>query len=311
MSIGNQTVAAHGPLTILAELDGRKTELEMLCDALTSCPAGDTVTAPRPVLSSPQHGFVTTTIWLSSWLDEAWRTSMKYLLAQARRVNIDPAEAEKFKHVLGRLRTFFAHNLDPATTRDRETRDTCYDWFRDACGSRVPGDGQWQQCLEVLLGSALRYLMMAIEVARAIEQHPDSKSLSNLWKDRLSRTDVVVDYLGSLQRAAGDLGCDGLNLHQVRDRYSKRWAEALSLVPATADIEEVTTRHMEQTLIAETGRLLPITAADVMERLALQPGESVEVALRLAQVLYSLHPALDRRSLLDILAINWEQLQAQ
>ncbi|MFC9749817.1 hypothetical protein [Streptomyces niveus] len=309
---GIQTASADASaLAILAALDDRKTELEMLCDALTSCPVGNVVTAPRPVLVSPQHGFVTTTIWLSSWLDEAWRASMKYLLAQAKRVGIDPNEAERFKHVLGRLRTFFAHNLDPNTTRDRETRDTCYGWFKDACGSRVPGDGHWEQCLKTLLKSALRYVTLAIEIARAIEQHPDSKGLSDLWKDRLSRTDVVVDYLGSLQKAAGDLGCGGLNLPQVRDRYSKRWAEALSLVSAGTDIEEVTGRHMEQTLIAETGRLLPIRAADVMERLVLQPGESVELALRLGQVIYGMHPTLNQVSLLERLAASWNKLRDQ
>jgi hypothetical protein len=250
-------------------------------------------------------------IWLSSWLEEAWKASLKYLMAQAARVGIDATEAEQFKHALGRLRTLFAHNLDPSTTRDRETRDTCYEWFKNACGSRVPGDDQWVQCLEALLESALRYMLSAIDIARAIEQHPDSKTMSNLWKDRLSRTDVVVNYLGSLQRAAGDLGCDGLNLPQVRDRYSKRWAGALSLIPASADVAEVTSRHMEQALLAETGRLLPIAASDVMERLALQPGESVEVALRLAQVLYSLKPSVDRSSLINALAVSWEQLQSQ
>nr|WSX49132.1 hypothetical protein OG409_09340 [Streptomyces sp. NBC_00974] len=296
-------------LAVLSELDRRRNELELLCDALTACPVGDAVTAPRPVLSSPQHGFVTTTIWLSSWLDEAWRASLQYLLDQAKKVDIDTVEAEQFKHALGRLRTFFAHNLDPSTTRDRETRDTCYGWFKDACGSRVPDDGQWERCLKTLLESALSYLTLAISIARAIEQHPDSKTLSHVWKDRLSRTDVVADYLGSLQRAAGDLGCEGLNLHQIRDRYKKRWAKALSLVPATANIEEVTLRHMEQVLIAETGRLLPITASDVMDRLELPPGESVEVALRLGQVIYGLHPDHDRSSLLDLLATYWGQIQ--
>ncbi|MDH6223276.1 hypothetical protein [Streptomyces sp. MJP52] len=304
---------ASGPalLATLSELDRRKTELEMLCDALTSCPVGDPVTAPRPVLSSPQHGFVTTTIWLSSWLEEAWKASMKYLLGQAVRVEVDPAEAERFRHVLGRLRTFFAHNLDPGKTRDRGTRDTCYAWFKDACGSSVPGDDQWEHCLEALLESALRCLQLAIEVARAIERHADSVTLSNMWRDRLSRTDVVVNYLGELQRSAGDLGCEGLNLNQVRDRYSRRWAEALSLIPASADLDTATTRHMEQALLAETGRLLPVTAADVMERLALNPGESVEVALRLGQVLYSLKPTLDRSSLLDSLVENWDQLKVR
>ncbi|MFD6327296.1 hypothetical protein ACFWOL_31705 [Streptomyces sp. NPDC058442] len=236
---------------------------------------------------------------------------MKYLLAQAPRVNIDPAEAERFRHVLGRLRTFFAHNLDPSNTRDRGTRDTCYAWFRDACGSSVPGDEQWERCLEALLQSALGCLQLAIEVARAIERHVDSATLSNMWRDRLSRTDVVVNYLGELQRAAGDLGCEGLNVNQVRDRYSRRWAEALSLIPASADLDTATTRYMEQALLAETGRLLPVTASDVMERLALNPGESVEVALRLAQVLYSLKPTLDRPSLLDSLAESWDQLKGQ
>jgi hypothetical protein len=132
-----------------------------------------------------------------------------------------------------------------------------------------------------------------------------------MWRDRLSRTDVVVNYLGELQRAAGDLGCGGLNLNQVRDRYSKRWAEALSLIPASVDLDAATARHMEQALLAETGRLLPVTAADVMEWLALKPGESVEVALRLAQVLYSLKPAMDRSSLLESLVENWDQLQGE
>lgn len=306
-------MAASGPTlhATLSELDRRKTELEMLCDALTSCPVGDPVTAPRPVLSSPQHGFVTTTIWLSSWLEEAWKASMRYLLGQALRVGVDPAEAQRFRHVLGRLRTFFAHNLDPGNTRDRGTRDTCYAWFRDACGSRVPGDDQWEPCLEELLASALRCLQLAIEVARSIECHADSTTLSNMWKDRLIRTDVVVNYLAELQSAAGDLGCGGLNLHQIRERYGRGWADALSLIPASADLDTATTRHMEQALLAETGRLLPVTAADVMERLVLNPGESVEVALRLAQVLYSLKPTLDRSSLLDSLGESWDQLKSQ
>ncbi|MFB8265473.1 MULTISPECIES: hypothetical protein [unclassified Streptomyces] len=298
-------LAPPGLLVTLAELDARKAELELLCDALTSCRVGNDVTAPRPDLSSPQHGFVTTTIWLSSWLVEAWGTSLKYLLAQAGRVGTDAEEAGRFTYALGRLRTFFAHNLDPGSTRDRATRDTCYTWFKDACGSRVPGPTQWEPCLAKLLESALAYLEVAIGIARAVEQHPDSVSMANQWRDRLSRTDVVVDYLEALQRAAGDLGCEGLDLVQIRDRYRKRWSDALSLVPATADLEEVTSRHMEQALLAEIGRRLPFTAADVMERLRLQPGEQVAVALRLGQVIYSLHPNLDRTSLLALLADFW------
>jgi hypothetical protein len=63
MDAGNQMITGHATsLTSLSELDRRGAELEMLCDALTSCPVGDPITAPRPVLTSPQHGFVTTTI---------------------------------------------------------------------------------------------------------------------------------------------------------------------------------------------------------------------------------------------------------
>ncbi len=218
---------------------------------------------------------------------------------------MDAEEAGRFKHALGRLRTFFAHNLDPGSTRDRATRTPATTWFKEACGSRVPGPTQWEPCLAKLLESALSYLEVAIDIARAVEQHPDSVSLANQWRDRLSRTDVVVDYLESLQRAAGDLGCEGLDLVQIRDRYRKRWSDALSLVPATADLEEETSRHMETALLAEIGRRLPITAADVMEGLRLQPGEKVAVALRLGQVIYSLHPNLDRSTLLALLADFW------
>ena len=65
---------------------------------------------------------------------------------------------------------------------------------------------------------------------------------------------------------------------------------------------------MEQALIAETGRLLPITARNVMEHLDLHPGELVAIALRLAQVLYALQPNLDHASLLEALTVNWNQI---
>jgi hypothetical protein len=273
--------AEVSPLVLVSELDRRGRELDTLCDALTSCPIGDPVTAPRPVLSSPQHGFITAAIWLSSWLDEAWSTSMDYLFSQAMRVGINAEEAQQFKYILGRLRTFFAHNLDPSTPRDRRTRDECYLWFKEACGSRFPGDDQWGRCLDTLLQSAVRYVSLATEIARAIERHSDGEDLRSLWANRLSRTGVMVDYLGLLQRAAGDLGCEGMDLHSVHQRHRRRWDRSLALPSADSDVDDVTVRHVERTLLAETVPLLPITASNIMERLQLQPGESVAVALRL------------------------------
>jgi hypothetical protein len=296
------------PHVILSQLDLRGGELQLLCDALTSCAIGNPITAPRPALASPQHGFVTTTIWLSSWISEAWGISMSFLASQSDWVNIDAHEAKEFQRILGRLRTLFAHNLDPGTTRDRNTRDACYLWFKSACGSKVPSDEQWAQCLVVLLKSAEEYLSVAIKIARAIEQHPDANDLCKRWSIRLSRTDAEVDYLSSLQRAAGDLGLQNLNLHKMRNRYAQKWTESLAVLAATANLDDHITRHMEQALIAESSRLVPVTARDVMEQLNLGPGESVADALRLAQVIYSMRPNLERRMLLEHLAIHWDSL---
>ncbi|MFI9011630.1 hypothetical protein ACIGNX_30780 [Actinosynnema sp. NPDC053489] len=296
------------PLELLSELDECNRELSMLCDALTLQRIGSEVNAPRPVLDGPQHGFLTTTIWLSSWLGEAWGASLKFLVDSGSQVEVDVTEARRFVHVLGRLRTFFAHNLDIDVERDRETRDTCYKWFKEACGSQVPAASQWIHCVVELLRGAVQYLKLAIEVARAIELHPDANKLCTVWRNRLNRTEVAVDYLSSLQRAAGDLGLDKVDLTGVRNRYRRRWSQAFEVMSTDVDVNDATARFMEQALLAETSAVLPITAREVMEVLGLQPGEKVATALRLSQVVHSLNRDLDRTQLVAALKVVWKRL---
>ncbi|MEV7413929.1 hypothetical protein [Streptomyces sp. NPDC089919] len=296
------------PLTMLTELEHGRQELESLCHALTGHPAGDQLTVPRPVLAPPEYGFYSTTNWLSSWLAEAWTTSFTFLFDQARVVGVDSAAAGGFPYTLDRLRTRFAHNLDLGVPRDRETQAACYEWFKRSCGSAVPSGAQWEPCLAALLEAAVQYVAVAIEITRAIEQHPDAETLIGRWRTKLGRSGVVYDYLAVLERAAGDLGLLGLDLRDVRDRYRRRWDQSLALVPAAADVDEVTLRQMEQTLLAESGRVLPVTAGQVMERLRLTPGADVAAALRLGQVLYVLNPSQDRTALLDAIVLNWGRM---
>lgn len=309
-------MSAHGSsgfeAVLLLNLDRRKQELEDLCDALTSAPVGGAVTAPRPnpMDEEPQYGFRTATMWLSSWLTEAWRTSLDFLFDHANRVGKDDSEAREFIHIIGRLRTRFAHHLDRNDPKDRRTLEDCYLWYRKACGASLPRDDeQWRRCQIALLESAERYLSQAIDIAHAIDRHQDSEYLRELWKDRLSKTGAVLDYQGLLQRAAGDLGHDKPDLRALEHRHQRRLDKQLALLPSGSNKDDAIGRHMERVILEETVPLLPISAANVMERLQLPPGEAVATALRLAQVIWELSPAdLNRANLLELLADAWQHL---
>ncbi|MFJ7156379.1 hypothetical protein ACIQUQ_15705 [Streptomyces sp. NPDC101118] len=307
--MATEPAKAEAPVAMVSRLDLRGQELQNLCQALTALPVGDPVTAPRPVLDDAQHGFLTSTIWLSSWLHEAWAVSFTFLLDQANRVGVGVEAAQVFQSDLQKLRTRFSHNLDPAVPRDREIQEDCYAWFRRACGSRVPSGADWTLCLETLLEAAVAYLGVAIGIARAIEQDVDAEALLEHWKTRLGRSGVLIDYRQHLERAAGDLGVKNLELREVRERHRPRWDRTLSVASARSDIETVTQRHMEHALLAETGRVLPVTASQVMAKLELKPGERVAAALRLGQVLYALNPDQDRTALLDAIVRHWSRME--
>lgn len=291
-------------------LTGEK--LEQLCDALTSLPVGSKVTAPRPdrLDGGSEYMFVATTTWLSSWLTEAWRTSLDFLFSQAQLFDEDEHDAKYFIHILGRLRTRSVHNLDPGDIRDRRTLDDCYRWYKAACDSRIPdGDEQWLRCRLALLLSAVKYLSAAVAIARGIEQHDRCDDICELWKGRLGRTEAVLDYQSLLERSAGDLGFLGLDLRAIKERHQRRLDRSLSILNATGPVSEMVERHIDRVLLGETVKVLPVSAGDIMERLRISPGESVATAMRLAQVILELAPAdLDRTMLLDALADAWKHM---
>ena len=230
--------------------------------------------------TTPELAFVRATSWLYVLYYEAGRVTIKHLVQ-------DRPHLRMHWELVGSLRTWAQHNLDPTSSHDVKVAISCEEWFLLKCETRQPrNDEHWMKlCLSLLDGSA-EFLRGILEVIGGIEAHPACASLVEEWERKLSRDWPAHRFHTLIESVATDCGWTALNSVRFYEQNSGQLLDRLRLLDDDCDLELEMRKAIEARLIAYMPKLLPITGQDIMAYFELGPGPEVGRLLAEAQRLY-------------------------
>lgn len=246
--------------------------------------------APR--LVPAELGFLRTVSWLYVLYNEAGRVNVDYLSERLPAYGLDPdGKLSTHRSIVLQLRTFLQHNLNPAKPQNRRIQEACEEWFREQCGTLVPGaDEQWKGCLTGLLSEALNFFKALQECIRCIEQDESREQILQDWDFRRKRYHPSHKFDELISIVSADMGREALDVVRLRKRFYDKWIQELQLLQGNYDFEFEARKLIEDVLLHETTAVLPITGRDIMEAFNIAPGPQVGQLLKRARVLYDADP---------------------
>jgi hypothetical protein len=257
------------------------------------------VSLPIPRLDPAELGFIRSVAYTFVLYYEAGEVSVPYLVGLLDAFGLDGSRtARGHRARVGRLRTYLQHNLNPASSTDRETKDVCERWFAEQCGTRVPSsDDEWSACLDALLDEACAFLSVLRDCLRALEADEGREIIAGRWLFRISRYHPPEAFDDVISEAANDLGREHLDVTRFRKRFYDQWMERLSRLTGEYDFHLEARRLVEASLIVDAAAGMPITGIDVINDLGVPPGPLVADVLGRARRLFEAEPS-NREALL-------------
>lgn len=253
-----------------------------------------------PPLQPAELGFLRVVAWLYVHYYEVGVVGVKFLAGLFMTYEIpEPDRLWRHMHHVGRLRTYLQHNLDPHKATDRETQNEAEEWFRGACGSRIPAmDAQWTYCLAVLLTGAEQFLHGCVKTLRGIEADESRDEIVTQWVFRVRRHHPPAAFDPIVAQVSTDIGRSHLDVVRFRRRFYDRWVDALNVLDGEYDFPLEARRLIETTLVLDATPVLPITGRDVMAEFGIAPGPAVGAALEHAMAVFREAPC-DRDTLME------------
>jgi hypothetical protein len=242
----------------------------------------------NPRFEPAELGFYQVVAWLYGLYYEAGRISFPWLLKQAAVVNPDN-NCQLIYHfdALRQLRTYISHNLVLESSHDRGVQTDCQQWFKDQCGSLLPGsDPEWNECLNALLVGAVDFLNSLNNCVRLLEQDAAVIYIIRDWEFRLRRYHPKIDFQRIVEVVSTDIGHQYIDTEKVTNKYFDEWTAQLQSLVGDFDFESEARKRIEHTLIHDAQVPLPVTGKDIITRLKVQPGPVVGQLLRDARIKY-------------------------
>lgn len=235
---------------------------------------------PPQLNTDPELAFIRATSWLYVLCYEAGRVSVKHLVQ-------DRPHLKKHWELIGSLRTWAQHNLDPTSTRAVQVAKSCEDWFHLNCETRQPRSTEhWMKLCLALLDGTAEFLRGIHEVIGEIEAHPGYANLVEDWERKLSRDWPAHRFHTLIKSAAVDCGWPALDPVRFYRQYAAELLDHLRLLDDECDLEVEVRRAIEARLTADLPKLLPITGQDIMTHFNIGPGPEVGRLLADARTLH-------------------------
>ena len=251
----------------------------------------------KPKLMPPELGFLRAVSWFYILYREAGKVNVHFLQNQLSAYNLDPENCvPTYLDNVRVIRTYLQHNLNLEVKKGRETQEACEQWFEKHCRTRVPvDDEQWGMCLIALLQETILCLTLLKNCIRFIEQDESREEIVAIWNLRRRRYHPPEEFDELIILIAADFGRTNFNVVQFRKRYYDKWNLELQYHD---DFSTEARKLIENALLSEAAKRLPITGKDVMQELNVSPSQQLEEIMQRAKLLYEKEPC-SREQLLE------------
>ena len=303
---------ATSPNDRLLEVIRLREEADLIAEAMIAPHrVFEAVSLQIPTLQPAELGFLRSVAYLYVLYYEVGDVAIPYLLGLWDAFGLDSdCHIREHREQVRSLRTFLQHNLDPWSSTDRQTRETCQHWFAIHCQTVVPSsEDHWFACLHGVLAEAGSFLRATNDCLRAIEADEGRDGILDRWRFQISRHHPPEEFDRIIEESAADLGRTYIDAVRLRKRYYGQWMEKLSFLSPDYDFEVEARRLIEYALLVDLGAGVPITGKDIIAEFGLAPGRKVGSMLERARRLFEDSPT-DREGLLAALRSELESQDA-
>ena len=263
-------------------------------------PVFRTVALRQPdVGGNSELAFIQVVSWMYVHYVEAGQPGLNFLERQAD--SLAPGTASTWRHIetVKHLRTSLQHNLDLSTERNIEIERRCGAWFSSACRYVQPRtDAEWHMCTRQILVEAAELLETSLSTVRQIEGSEFRDTILTQWRRELDRHHDAAEFDRIVEIVCTDLGHEAMDVVAFRNRHLAAWRKRIEQLHDGFDFEYEARRLVEDALLSEWPRLLPITGTDIIKELGIPAGRDVGRALELGRGFFQ-GGTFDRADLLE------------
>ena len=236
---------------------------------------------------SPELAFVQLVSWMYVHYVEAGQPGLNFLRRQAESFASGTASPWRHIETVKHLRTSLQHNLELSKTRHIEIERHCGEWYSSACGYVQPRtDHEWHMCTHQILVDAAGLLEASLSTVRQIEGSEFRDTILTQWRRELNRHHDAAEFDSIVGVACTDLGHEAMDVGAFRNRHLAAWRRRIEQLDDGFDFEFEARRLVEDALLSEWPRLLPITGTDIIKELGIPAGREVGRALEIARGLF-------------------------
>jgi hypothetical protein len=289
------------------EIDGLCKQCNRRANALIDEPffaMGTAETAADPSWNSqcPDLIFLQLVSWAYRKIVEEAEPNLKIVLDINEQTFHSGARARQTYEAIIKLRTYEQHRLEYGSPHDAATRTLVGEWFRKACGDRVPEPWQIETCIATLLRDVKDLISSLLDILRRIENDDLRDVLVVQWKQRRETTwpkhrfaSIVADDLHLLGRIEGP---NALSPEAVTEKLLHRMQEQLRVTAEGCDKEQKLRSWVEMVVSVDYPETVPISTKD-LQRLGLPPGPAYREIMKALQTEYNSKKS-SRESLLEM-----------
>ncbi len=258
------------------------------------------------VARNPELAFIQLVSWLYVHYVEAGQPGLNFLKRQAESVASGTTTPWSHIETVRHLRTSLQHNLELSKERDVEIERHCGDWFRDACEYVQPRtDDEWHKCNHQILLDAAELLEASLTTVRHIEGSEFRDTILTQWRRELDRHHDPAEFDNIVEIVCTDLGHEAINVVAFRNRHLAAWRKRIEQLHDGFEFEYEARRLVEDALLSEWPKLLPITGTDIIKELGIPAGRDVRHALEIARGFFQ-SGIFDRTELLEKVRVKMD-----
>ena len=248
---------------------------------------------------NPELAFIQLVTWLYVHYVEAGQPGLNFLMKQAESVASGTANTRRHIETAMHLRTSLQHNLDLSKDRNIEIERRCGEWFSNACGYVQPRtDDEWHMCTRQILVEAAELIEASLSTVRQIESSGFRDTILTQWQRKLDRHHDAAEFDRIVEIVCTDLGHAAMDVVAFRNRHLAAWRKQIEKLNDGFDFEYEARRLVEDALLSERPRLIPIIGTDIIEELGIPAGRDVGRALEIARDFFQ-DGTFDRADLLE------------
>ena len=219
---------------------------------------------------NPELAFLQMVSWLYAYYVDAGQPGLNFLKRQTE--SVSPETANKWRHIdtVIDLRTSLQHNLELSKDRNIQIERRCGEWFRSACGYVQPRvDDEWHASTYQVLIEAADFLEACLFTVRQIENSEFRETILTQWRRELDRHHDAAEFDRIVEIVCTDLGHESINVVAFRNRHLGSWRRRIEQLHDGFDFEHEARRLVEDALLSEWPKLIPITGNDIIEELGI------------------------------------------